>query len=490
MVRSGFIGAWSATLMVGLLAGCGKPAQVREVESQLTAEEQKANDEAKAAQEAVRAHPDDVEAERRLVKAYLAARRFPEAFDTVQKLREQEPNSAGDLALLGHACFGLGLFDQAASSFNQAVKLKPDDTESAWWLNYILVARGNSDMARGQLEELVSHGAGPAFFHLLLDAAGSPAEQLTLVEQYGAKMPDQEKIGRLKQALEAEVQSGGQQFLAGRGEVVKAHLSDTYAVSVTIDGVTAKMQLDTGASGILISNFFANRIGATPHETDLVRGFGDTGLGQAQVVTLKKVELGNLALGNVPARIMQDLDVNIAGPGFDGLIGPDFLTGYSYRLDRKNEVLEMYPPGMELPAAPADATTQRYYAFGHEIVTDAGVHSRIDNKSYAVKMVVDTGAQLTLYNRYYADLLKFGKLNSTSSVTAKGVTGYTQLTEVSQSDVLFGGANFAFDRFLATGMGGRGRFIPYGYIGRDILTRFLITVDTAKHMISLALYKV
>jgi hypothetical protein len=121
-------------------------------------------------------------------------------------------------------------------------------------------------------------------------------------------------------------------------------------VPVTFNGrVTAPMAVDTGAPGTFISFRLAERIGVL-REGDARLVTAAHGLGGAQaaaLVILDTVAIDEARTDFVPATVTRSIS-----PAFEGLVGMDFLAGFSLEVDTREHVLVLkeLPP---LAAAPA-----------------------------------------------------------------------------------------------------------------------------------------
>ena len=359
-----------------------------------------------------------IDALRRLVEANLASSRFFEAYDLAQNLREKAPGRADSFELLGRACLGLGLFDEAAACAVAALQLEPDRTQSANMLVWLLAVRGDG-------HELLS----------------------TLSEQGKMDINLLSRLEAMLDATEKPSKFGG--VLETSSETITVPLSDTLRIPMTINGKTARLLFDTSFVGLTLGDDFATLAGLKPEGNTMVQGLADTGFAVASQLVLHGIRLGNATFKDLPALVIPDLDRTGRSEDNDGVVGPGILAGFSYRIDRKGEKLQFFPPGKPLPKPAGPAVTQPYYTLDSHIMTDVVIRNRINNQAWKVKMSLVSGSQITLFNHSYAERLGFGKIDSTRTVTLVGSTNYTKGIQVSFSEIQLGGANFAFDRFFA-----------------------------------------
>ncbi len=450
------------------------------------------------------ANPDDPDVQRKLVQALLDAREYPVAYEEAQRLRLLDPQNPANLELLGHACFGLGLFQEAASCFYSAWQQVPT-TDSAWWLAYILAARGDTEDARQILLSAFDEQSPEwRIARSLIELTSSHEEQLKILRAYRARYPGNEEAAALEVALYN--QTHGRAFgriVAGEGEIVRARLTDYYNVSIKINGYKVLARFAIGRSGLLLSRPAVIDLALEPAGVPgpVVRGIGGDGMVDTETIKLDSVALGNLVLEDVSAQVVDELDT----PDIVAVIGSDLLPGYSYRLDRKNELLTMYPPDHPMPRPSGDSWIQQYYQFDHLVVTDAAVRNRTTGQEVKVKAALATESENTLLNLDFASGLKLGVVNTTKTVQSKGLTGYHKAIFVSFTEITFGGNVFlsggareaiggtpmasSGDFFLAAEMDNLGTFVPQVVIGRDLLRYFLITVDKQRHKLILDTYE-
>jgi len=120
-------------------------------------------------------------------------------------------------------------------------------------------------------------------------------------------------------------------------------------VSVTFnDSVTAPMIIDTGAPGLVISPQLAEKLGVFSQDEGRVwiiaSGIG--GSTPAIRTIIDKVQMGGASDRFVPTTVTR-----LISPSFEGLIGMDFTSKYSMKVDplKKVVVFEELPPDLNAP---------------------------------------------------------------------------------------------------------------------------------------------
>ncbi len=102
------------------------------------------------------------------------------------------------------------------------------------------------------------------------------------------------------------------------------------------DSVTAPMALDTGAPGLVISPKLANQLGLLSGDEGkvVVQAGGIGGSVSAIRTFIDKVQIGEASDIFIPATVTRSVS-----PAFEGLVGMDFMSKYSFKIDSVREVL-------------------------------------------------------------------------------------------------------------------------------------------------------
>jgi tetratricopeptide (TPR) repeat protein len=117
-----------------------------------------------------------------------------------------------------------------------------------------------------------------------------------------------------------------------------------YGLSVALNGEKAKLLLDTGAGGILISRGMAERAGVTKLMETRIRGIGDQGSKPGYVAIARSIRIGDLEFKNCTVEVMESRSV----VGEDGLIGANVFQSFLVDIDFSSEKLRL----RELPKRP------------------------------------------------------------------------------------------------------------------------------------------
>jgi predicted aspartyl protease len=180
-----------------------------------------------------------------------------------------------------------------------------------------------------------------------------PSVKLTGIDDYGqvyARAPEHDNVEGFEQCSKEAIERE-RLVLIGTGKLADAAASATvtirqaysaFLVPVQINGISATLVLDTGASQTLIKPELARRAGMeVGYGAPMVRGNVVGG----RRVSVPLVRTRSVSVG---AAAVEDLDVGIydalpGRPEVDGLLGATFLHHFRFTVDRKNLQLTLEP---------------------------------------------------------------------------------------------------------------------------------------------------
>ena len=139
-----------------------------------------------------------------------------------------------------------------------------------------------------------------------------------------------------------------------------------YKLGVKVNGVNASLELDTGASGILVSSRIAEKAGLTKVADYAIKGIGDQGAAQGYAALANKLEVGQLEFENCYVRVVdkkRSMDE-------DGLIGTNVFESYLIDLDFPDALLKL----SQLPPYPDQSAEQP--SLQSERTVSAHLHDR------------------------------------------------------------------------------------------------------------------
>jgi tetratricopeptide (TPR) repeat protein len=195
-----------------------------------------------------------------------------------------------------------------------------------------------------------------------------------------------------------------------------------YGLMVKVNGVSSKLELDTGASGILVDRKIAEKAKITRLLELGVGGIGDKGEAGGYVGLAESIHIGDLEFQNCYVRVIDKNSVL----DHDGLIGSDMFSAFLVDIDfpkekfRLNE-LPRLPEGMDPElhdryVAPEMKAFSPVYLFGRDLL----IRTRI-NDSAPKLFLLDTGGGLDSISPDAAR--EFTGVSSDSTVIVKGLNG-------------------------------------------------------------------
>jgi predicted aspartyl protease len=220
-----------------------------------------------------------------------------------------------------------------------------------------------------------------------------------------------------------------------------------------LNGTSAVLMLDTGASGFVIDRKVAEKAGIKRIVQSDFRGIGDKGNAGGYVGFAGSLRIGDLEFQNCYVKVIDKNSVN----GEDGLIGTDVFAQYLLDIDFPNGKFKL----SELPPRPGDSATQpasdsgaaaapqfydQYIApemksytpilhFGHDLLIPTRV-----NDSDPRLFLIDSGAFDDVISSTFAS--EVTKISDDSHTMVKGISG--AVNKVYRADTV----NLQFSHFL------------------------------------------
>jgi len=175
---------------------------------------------------------------------------------------------------------------------------------------------------------------------------------------------------------------------------------------VKLNGSQRTLEIDSGASGILLSRRAASRLGLVHDEKFVVGGIGDEGGIQSAVAHVGSIRIGGMEFKNCPVTILEKDDKI----GIDGVIGTDFFSKYLVTLDFPGKKVRLAPlpkpPGetAEIPSkegeddvpvfhdryiAPERKDWTMVWRSGHDLLLPVSIGAATDKL-----FIIDTGSSL------------------------------------------------------------------------------------------------
>jgi tetratricopeptide (TPR) repeat protein len=379
------------------------------------------------------ADPNSAEAMAGLVKTALGEGKLTDALAMAQKYQAANPKSPLLLDAVGEARFRRGEVVEAAVAFNQAMQLDLCQAKTHYDMYRFFQLSGMYATAQKRLD--TAHALEPENPWIKQRWHNSHAVPMTAGERLSSlkgQLEDPLLTQDQKDGIQAAIKSietreKGDCKQVAQVEQTKLTMlpiwyeasykpDDMYAVGLDVEfnGKNKRLEIDTGASGIVLSRAAARSAGLVPEYENRTWGIGDEGASSSFVTHVDDMKIGNMEFKNCIVEVLaKDSDLTINA---DGLIGPDVFRNYLVTLDIPMREVRLGP----LPKRPdevagpqtsldtwdadqaqvslADRAKDRYiapemkdwtlvYHWGHDLIFPTSI-----GKSPAKLFIMDTGA--------------------------------------------------------------------------------------------------
>jgi hypothetical protein len=340
------------------------------------------------------ASPGDPASTQGLVHTLLREEKIPEAADAVQAALAVAPTSAVFIELRGEVEYRQGEPWEAVKSAAQAFKLDPCNPRVR--LLFARLSRVGSFYAQARASILAAHQLDPEDPEILMEWISTlPLKQrIAELQTYiaaprGSDAKEQRQLREVLddlKKLEAEphrpcrlVSQITSTRLPIESIIKDPHQMDGWGslpsqsinfaavgLDVKLNNHLSQLQIDTGASGILITDAVAKHAGLRSFSQGEVGGIGDEGNRKAYTAFADSIRIGDLEFENCAVEVV---DAVTMPSGADGLIGADVFSDFLVTLDfpMRQVLLQPLPP---LPGQSAAADVK--LDTGHEDPSDSG----------------------------------------------------------------------------------------------------------------------
>ena len=338
----------------------------------------------RAAASAASAEPDFAAATAGLVRSLIDENKSHEAVDTANAALKLHPTNAVLLDALGEAYYRRGETDQAAVTWNAAGKADPCNAHVH--LDMARFFHFNAEYASEQRQLEVAHQLAP--HNKAIPRPYSATAHTETKEEMIDRLTDRLDSSELSPDAKASLQRTINVLQAqsrGTCEVTNPKPTsqipivpiangptDMYAagLEVTLNGKKKRFELDTGASGLLLSRSVARAAGLISEAESQGGGIGDQGPTTELLAHVDDIKIGDLDFHNCLVRIFDKKDVLPV----DGLIGADVFSSYVVTIDVPSRMVRLAP----LPPRPDDtaATSQTLDTSGADAQNESAPRNR------------------------------------------------------------------------------------------------------------------
>ena len=491
-------------------------------------DQQLAREDYKAAEttfrETLTAHPNNLEARLGLVRALIGQDRTAEAEDEAVAMLRASPNAAlSDVAISDAAvrsaklnaastyaqkayhddiCSAqaaaamanvytlLGYYAHAARQIAQAHLLRPnDELIRRAWINSL----PNSLPRRERQAELASYLQGP--HHLSPEREQGYTSALTYLQ---ASRPGECRISSKADSTSIPLRP----VYADHPQPV------AFGLDITLNKTPRRMQIDTGASGIVLTPSAAKSLNLAPEYHLKDGGVGDDGKVDSFLSHVASITIGDLEISDCMVQVLGKSRLSV-----DGLIGTDVFSRYLITLDYPKARLRLDPLPKRPPPDSPSADPAGSKPTLHDTVAEAGpqlpqdgyVPPGFGNWIHIIRighqlllpaffqsggtqhyLVMDTGASRTILSPTMAR--EAGELHS-SNMRFVGLSGEVKdVYETGPTPLFFANLRLPPEPYIAydlTAISHNNGFETSGLFGLPTLQRLTIQIDYRDNLLKL-----
>ena len=228
-------------------------------------------------------------------------------------------------------------FRKAAEALASARRLAPDDPDIRWAWRY-----GSGNETRHRPREVAASADLKTEGTIAL-STGTAAATITppATDEHPCRIIS--KAAGTQIGMDPVVRDGP----SGSSSVIGDRAA-AYLLAVKLDGTTAKLEVDTGSDGILISRKLAEKAGIKPIAKQKFAGLGDNGPVDSFIGLANSVKVGDIEFQGCYVSVS---DRKLPMAGADGLISPVIFEDFLVELNFPDAKLKLSP----LPPIPDGA---------------------------------------------------------------------------------------------------------------------------------------
>jgi predicted aspartyl protease len=263
---------------------------------------------------------------------------------------------------------------------------------------------------------------------------------------------------------------GGAQFILHQ---------NAYRLPIIANGKAGDLTIDTGAPTSVIFRATLKKFGLSQEGTDMaVHGAFGKGNEKLSLTTVHQLAMGNCTLMNVKAVVVSDPDsgglYRMYGLS-DGLFGLREMLKYGAVLDISNHLLMVHPGGQMkgISGGIRAILTKQGYTPVDLTITGGHLHVSAVVNGVACRLVVDTGASLTVLDRQFARKAHLGGYDTGQYARGIGTKArpirVSQFPELKVGDFSIRNAAVTISDLDPELLGGDGKASAVGLLGAEYL---------------------
>src|SRR5580692_654231 len=302
-----------------------------------------------------------------LARVYLKQHEVAAAYDAAMKAVALAPDRASAMVALAEVYYRQGKLAEAEELFYAPLRNCNLDARAFLGLTHIYWATLNFKRAKDDIDQAYKIDPEDPDIRRAYMQTLSGAERVQFLKGYlaGATNDDAESREKLEQELAV---MENENHAAEHNCRMATNVTKTqtrlepllygpqnirgYGLMVKLNGVSSRLMLDTGASGILVDSKIAAKAGIKPIVDEKIQGIGDKGAAAGFVGYAEKIQIGELEFQGCIVEVATGRSVL----GDDGLIGADVFRHFLVDVDMPNGKFKLSALP-SIPDEPAAATT-------------------------------------------------------------------------------------------------------------------------------------
>ncbi len=312
--------------------------------------------------------PDMVLAYTGLARVYLRQEKLSEAFAAANSAVALTPGKTPAITALGEVYFRQGKLKQAEDAFLNPLRACDVDARSYLGLSRLYRATSNYARAKNSIDQAYKLDPDDPDIQRSYMYSLSRLEVVAFLRAYLSRETDddaehRQNLQRQLELLEEESQQKARCRITSNVTATQTNMETLlegpnrmrgYGLKVKVNNASAKLMLDTGASGITIDKRIAEKAGVKKIADSYLRGIGDQPVAGGYTALADTIQIGDLQFENCYVEVVNRNSVLED----DGLIGADVFARYLVDIDFPNAKFKL----SELPpypdASPKEAAQQ------------------------------------------------------------------------------------------------------------------------------------